>query len=62
MARGDEPADVTVPDAPAADAEDDEADHDWPQLSELDLEVCVTDSAIPGTATLSVSRPVAGGS
>jgi len=62
VARGDEPADVTVPDTPAADAEDDDAEQDWPLLSQLDLDVCVTDFAIPGTAALSVSRPGAGGS
>ena len=61
VARGDEPADATVPDTPAADADDD-AEQDWPLLSQLDLDVCVTDSAIPGTAAFSVLRPAAGGS
>ena len=62
MAEGEEPADVTVSDTPAADADDDDADQDWPLLTQLDLDVCVSDSAIPGTAAFSVSRPVAGGS
>ena len=62
MAGGEEPADATVLDTPAADADDDDADQDWPLLSQLDLEVCVTDFDIPGTAVFSVSRPVAGGS
>ena len=62
MARGDEPADVTVSDTPVAHADDDDADQDWPLLPQLDLEVCVSDSAIPGTTAFSVSRSVAGGS
>ena len=62
MAQGDEPEDVTVPDTPAAEADDDEADQDWPLLSPLDLEVCLTDSVIPGIAAFSVSRPLVGGS
>lgn len=62
MAEREEPADVTVSDTPAADADDDDADQDWPLLTQLDLDVCVSDSAIPGTAAFSVSRPVAGGS
>lgn len=62
MAEGEEPADVTVSDTPAADADDDDADQDWPLLTQLDLDVCVSDSGVPGTAAFSVSRPVAGGS
>jgi hypothetical protein len=62
VAEREEPADVTVSDTPAADADDDDADQDWPLLTQLDLDVCVSDSAIPGTAAFSVSRPVAGGS
>jgi hypothetical protein len=61
VAQGDEPADVTIPDTRAAEADDDDAEQDWPLLSQLDLDVCVTDSAIPGTAAFSVSRPLAGG-
>ena len=61
MAQGDEPADVTVPDTPAAEADDDDAEQDWPLLSQLDLDVCVTHSAIRGTSGFSVSRPLAGG-
>ena len=36
MAEREEPADVTVSDTPAADADDDDADQDWPLLTQLD--------------------------
>jgi hypothetical protein len=48
--RGDESVDATV-ETPATDTDTDDDDATWPLLSELDLQVCLTDSVIPGTAT-----------
>lgn len=39
--------DATV-ETPLTDTDDDDAT--WPLLSELDLQVCLTDPVIPGTA------------
>ena len=57
MAEGDEPANGT--DTAAADMVGDDAD--WPVLSELDLHVCLTDSAIRGTVAGQIPFPERGG-
>lgn len=56
MAEGDERPDGTATDAPSTDLDGDDAE--WPVLSELDLQVCLTDSGIPGTTTGHRSRPL----
>jgi hypothetical protein len=45
MAQTDESADAPAPDAAEPDGEETDG---WAILSELDLDVCLTDSAIPG--------------
>ena len=47
MAEGEKSVDATV-ETPLTDTDDDDAT--WPLLSELDLQVCLTESVIPGTA------------
>ena len=62
MAEGDEPANGTntaAADMVGADMVGDDAD--WPVLSELDLHVCLTDSAIRGTVAGQIPFPERGG-
>jgi hypothetical protein len=55
MAQGDEPPEAPASDEVPSDAGTDDAG--WPVLSELDLEVCVTDSPIPLPPDRSLEEP-----
>ena len=48
MAEGEDARDVTVTDTALTDEDAQDDDAAWPVLSELDLQVCLTDSGIPG--------------
>jgi hypothetical protein len=48
VAQGDEPVEASASDEVPPDVGTD--DTGWPVLSELDLEVCLTDTAVPGAA------------